>query len=340
MNDYQFFIGLDIAKLTFDYCIIDAKANILEQGQVVNQPKQIIAWSDQLKNKFGSDSFWPTSLLCLEHAGYYASPVLSTLSLQVKTSIWLESALQIQRSIGVQRGKSDKIDAYRIATYALDFQRKAKLWKPTNQNIQRLKLLLSHRDRQVKCLMSLRNPLKEEVGFVPDQLHLEMIQLNSKAIKALEKSVHQIDAKIQQLLKKDIELKRLQKIIQSIPGFGPVITPKLIAVTHGFTRLTDPRAFACFAGVAPFEHRSGTSLKGKTRISHLANKDIKKMLHLAALVTIRKNNIMRDFFLRKVQQGKNKMSIINAIRNKLIHILFACLKNNTIYQKNYQHSLA
>ncbi len=78
----------------------------------------------------------------------------------------------------------------------------------------------------------------------------------------------------------------------SIPGFGQIISSKLIQITHGFTRLTNPRQLACFAGGAPFEHASGSSLKGKTRISHLANKEIKKMLHLAALVTIRKGNIM------------------------------------------------
>ena len=59
------------------------------------------------------------------------------------------------------------------------------------------------------------------------------------------------------------------------------------------------------------------------------------MLHLAALVTIRKGNIMHDYFYRKVAQGKNKMSVNYAVRNKLIHILLACIKNNTMYQKNY-----
>jgi len=63
------------------------------------------------------------------------------------------------------------------------------------------------------------------------------------------------------------------------------------------------------------------------------------MIHLAALVTIRKGNIMHDYFNRKVAEGKNKMSVINAIRNKLIHILMACIKNNTTYQKNFNHSL-
>ena len=75
------------------------------------------------------------------------------------------------------------------------------------------------------------------------------------------------------------------------------------------------------------------------KIGHFANKKLKKLLHLSALVTIRKNNIMIDYYQRKVAEGKNKMAVINAIRNKLIHILMACIKNDTIYQKNYKHSL-
>ncbi len=245
----------------------------------------------------------------------------------------MESALQIKRSIGVQRGKNDKIDAQRIATYAIDFQRKARLWKPTSKTIERLGLLISHRDRMVKYLMSLRNSLKEEIGFVEDDLHLEMDEITQAPMIAMKAAIQQYDNRIKTLLEEDIELAQKTKIVMSIPGFGQIISSKLIQITHGFTRLTDPRQLACFAGVAPFEHASGTSLKGKTRISHLANKEIKKMLHLAAMVTIRKGNIMHEYFNRKVAEGKNKMSVLNAVRNKLIHILLACVKNNTIYQK-------
>ena len=231
------------------------------------------------------------------------------------------------------------MDALRIAVYALDFQRKARLWKPKSKNLARLELLLSHRNRLVKNLMSMRNTLKEEIGFVATELHEELEQLNRPAIEVLEKTLEGFDSRVEKILKEDEELSGQAKIVTSIPGFGKVIASKLIVATHGFTKITDPRSLACYAGIAPFEHRSGTSLKGRTRVSHLANKDLKKMIHLAALVTIRKGNIMHDYFNRKVAEGKNKMSVINAVRNKLVHILMACIKNNTTYQKNYQHSL-
>ena len=337
--NYQFYLGVDMGKFSFDYALIDAEGTIHIQAQVENTATAIQAWILELQQQFSTINLWEQMLICMEHSGYYNAILMRGLQTRKGCSIWVESALQIKRSIGIQRGKNDKIDALRIATYSLDFQRKARLWKPKTKNLERLELLLSHRDRLVRNLMSIGNTLKEEEGFIDSELHEEMEQISRPAIDAVEASLAEFNRRIEVILKEDIELSAQAKIVTSIPGFGNVIASKIIIATHGFTRLTDPRALACYAGVAPFEHRSGTSIKGKTRVSHYANKDLKRMIHLAALVTIRKGNIMHDYFNRKVAEGKNKMSVINAIRNKLIHILMACIRNNTTYQKNFNHSL-
>src|SRR5690606_17779893 len=94
------------------------------------------------------------------------------------------------------------------------------------------------------------------------------------------------------------------------------------------------RKMACFAGVVPFDHQSGTSLKYKPRISVFADKELKKVLHLAAMSAIRLENDFRAYYLRKVEEGKNKMSILNAIRNKIIHRIFALIKKQTFYKNN------
>jgi len=338
--DYQFYLGIDVGKTSFDYALIDGDGTIHCQGQVANTESAVQSWVIGLQLKFPMVDLWGKMLVCMEHSGYYNAIVLKILQTRKGHSIWIESALQIKRSIGIQRGKNDKIDALRIAVYSLDFQRKAKLWKPKAKSLARLELLLSHRDRLVKNIMSISNTLKEEIGFVDADLHEEMEQLSRPVIDELEKTLASFNARIEKILAEDVLLSDQAKIVTSIPGFGKVIASKLIIATQGFTRLTDPRALACYAGIAPFEHRSGTSIKGKTRVSHLANKDLKKMLHMAALVTIRKGNIMHGYFNRKVAEGKNKMSVINAVRNKLVHILMACIKNNTTYQKNFNHSLA
>lgn len=335
--NYQCYLGIDISKLTFDYCMLSSEGTILRRGEVQNNKADIQFWIQQLQGQL--DVPWNSILVCMEHSGYYNSILLKTLNESVRANVWVESSLQIKRSGGIQRGKDDPLDALRIACYALDFQRNARLWKPKTINQQRLALLVSHRDRMVKNLMSIRNSINEEEGMVNQEVHEEIQEVSSPAIQALQQAIDEFDSQIQKLLKEDEEMNRQSQIIQSIPGFGQVIASKLIIVTQGFTRLNNPRSLACFAGVAPFPHRSGTSIRGKNKISHFANKEIKKMLHLAALVTIRKNNIMHDFYHRKVSEGKNKMSVINAIRNKLIHILMALIKKNSMYQKNYHHLL-
>ena len=332
--DYGFYLGIDVSKLTFDYALLDSGGTVLGQGKVDNRPAAIRAWAGEMAALLQ----WRKTLVCMEHSGYYGAHLLNALHTE-KANIWVESALRIKRSIGLQRGKSDRADALRIATYCLDFQRKAELWRPTGANIERLGLLLSHRDRLVRNLQSVRNPLEEEKGFVDSAHHEEAAAITAPVVKALEGAIKGYGTKIKELLDSDGQLARQAEIISSIPGFSKVITPKLIEVTRGFTRLTDPRQLACYAGIAPFEHSSGTSVKGRTRVSHLANKDIKKMLHLAALVTIRKGNIMHAYYQRKVGEGKSPMTVINAVRNKLVHILLACIRKDVMYEKNYEAGL-
>ena len=85
----------------------------------------------------------------------------------------------------------------------------------------------------------------------------------------------------------------------------------------------------------PFDHQSGTSLRFKPKVSIFADKELKKVLHLAAMSAIRLDNDFRIYYLRKAEQGKNKMSILNAVRNKIIHRIFAIIKNETFYQKDF-----
>lgn len=334
---YELFLGIDVSKKTFDYSLIDSEGTILSEGQLLNDVQSIRTWLMELKENFKIKS--ENLLTCMEQSGYYSNHLLIQIHQSDIGDIWLESALQIKRSMGIVRGKSDKVDALRIAIYALDFQRRAKLWSPPDSSVERLSLLLSHRNRLVKNRLSILQPLKEQTGFILSSFQEEMDEAHKDLITSLNNTIDSLNNKIEALLNQDKKLNRQSKIIRSIPGFGTVIASKILISTAGFSKIDSARKLACYAGVAPFEYRSGTSIKGKTRVSHLANKDLKKMFHLAALVTIRKGNVMHTYYKRKVAQGKNKMSVINAVRNKLIHIMMACIDNDTIYQKNYKHSL-
>ena len=149
-----------------------------------------------------------------------------------------------------------------------------------------------------------------------------------------------IEARIDELFSKDAQLSRLYELISSVDGVGKCIAGQVIVDTNEFKNIKEGKAYACYSGVAPFEHRSGSSVHLRSRLSHLANKCTKTLLHMAALSPIRMAGELKDYYQRKVAEGKNKMSVMNAIRNKLILRVFACVRNNKVYQKNYLHTLA
>ena len=119
-------------------------------------------------------------------------------------------------------------------------------------------------------------------------------------------------------------------------GIKLLVTASYILVTtNEFININNPKKYACYRGVVPFEHSSGSSVRGKTRVSQMANKNIKTLLHLAALSTINMQGDLHEYYNRKVAEGKNKMSVLNAIRNKLILRVFACVNQNREYEKIY-----
>lgn len=106
----------------------------------------------------------------------------------------------------------------------------------------------------------------------------------------------------------------------------------MIVKTNEFKSISEPRKLACYSGVAPFSNSSGTSIFGRNRVSVFANKGLKRLLHMAAMRTIQMENDFSIYYQRKVKEGKNKMSVLNAVRNKIIHVIFALIKNQNFYQ--------
>ncbi len=278
-------------------------------------------------------------MICCEHTGIYSHNIL-VLSIEENLSLWLESSLRIKRSLGLQRGKNDKIDAVRISEYAYRYADKAVIWQPERQAIVKLRQLVGLRRRLLNAKSTLKVPLHEIGDFQDKKLQKEMEKLNKKPIDALEKQITEIEKKISDLVKEDDLLKHLFNIVTSVEGIGPVIFWEMIIATNEFKLFSCPRKFACYSGVVPFEHSSGISIRGGTRVSHIANKKMKRLLHMAALAVISKQGELADYYHRKVEQGKNKMSVINAIRNKLIHRVFACIRDDRKYEKNYTAALA
>jgi transposase len=225
------------------------------------------------------------------------------------------------------------VDSVRIAQYALTNQQKARFYEPKREELERLKLLNSLKIRLQSVIHQLQLSLKENKRFSKAKVSSEIQKMCRVSIQSIEKDLEATQKTMMDIITKDKILNHLFKIITSVENIGTVTAIEIILATNEFKNFDSPSKFACYCGVAPFEHSSGTSVKGKTRVSHLANKRVKTILHMAAVSSLHSKGELRVYYERKVAEGHNKMSVINAIRNKLIRRIFACVKEDRLYEK-------
>lgn len=266
----------------------------------------------------------------MENTGRYNFALYEFLAVN-NFSVFVVNPLHLKRSIGLLRGKNDKIDAQRICLFIEKNHMDLESWNPSSIDIQKISLLNTERRHRVKLKSGLLRQT-QDLKLLKNIADKEIIKLNQQLIKTIEKQIKVIEDKILELIFSNDELKEQFNRMISIPGVGKVLATLMIIKTKGFSEVKSARKMACFAGVVPFEHRSGSSIYYKPRISTMADKELKKVLHLAALSTIRLKNDMAAYFNRKVNEGKNKMSVLNAVRNKIIHRIYAVVKNKSVYE--------
>lgn len=334
--DIRYFIGVDISKATLDWAVFDGKTIVL-QSQSANSETGIKVTIKLIKALPGFKV--AGSVCCMEHTGIYNAHLLAYLN-KLSFPLWLESSLQIKKAGGLQRGKTDAIDAQRIAEYAFRFRDQMRLWQPPRPVLQKLAALSALRQRLLSVRQQLQQPINEQQGLVDAALHRQLIKNCQASLKAIEADLATADRRIEELIQEDERLKQLFEWVTSVPGVGPVTATEVIIATNEFKAIADPKKLACHAGVAPFEYKSGSSVRGKTRVSQHARLRLKSSFHLGAMSAIRMKGELRDYYLRKVDEGKNKMLVLNAVRNKLIHRVCSVVHRQQIYNKNYMPTLA
>jgi transposase len=334
--DIRYFIGVDISKATLDWAVFDGKTIVL-QSQSENSEVGIKATIKLIKALPGFTI--ANSVCCMEHTGIYNAHILSYLR-KIFLPIWLENSLQIKKSGGLQRGKNDAIDAQRIAEYAYRFRDQMRLWQPPRLVLQKLAALSSLRQRLLLVRQQLQQPITEQENFVDADLQKQLSKSCQASLKALNADLESVDKQIDELIQKDGRLKELFDWITSVPGVGPATATEVIVATDEFKAISDPKKLACHAGVAPFEYKSGSSVRGKTRVNQHARLRLKSLFHLGAMSAIRMKGELQDYYTRKVSEGKNKMLVLNNVRNKLIHRVCSVVHRQQKYDKNYTPALA
>jgi len=206
----------------------------------------------------------------------------------------------MKRSFGLVRGKNDKVDALRIAQFIKKNHFEIKPYIPQREEIKTIQVLLAERSFKVKQKKELATKNKDNKVLSNDLFSRKLTSKNNMLIKTLSKQIKELEEEIKVLISNDTALNKINKQLTSIPGVGNILSWYIIVKTNEFKSIKEPRKLACYAGVAPFENSSGTSVFGRNRVSFYADKSLKSLLHMGALSTIRHKNDLSEYYKRKV----------------------------------------
>jgi len=329
MKKKQIIIGIDVSKAILDVFIHSFNYHFI----VENDPKGFVILLEticKICNCKKEDLFF-----CFENTGKYSRMLSVFLHTQEITFV-MAPALEIKKSLGITRGKNDKVDARRIALYA--FEKKERL-VPTvlpGEKIDRIKMLLSLREKLIKHRTAYKNGITDLHDCYIEGETRMIKEIQQRLINNINTEIEAIEKEIFVIIEKDHSMHKNFKLILSVRGIGKIIAFYFIAYTANFTLFANARAFACYCGIAPFENSSGTII-GKPRVHHYANKQLKALLNLAAMSAIQMKGEYRQYYNKRINElGMNKMSTLNIIRNKLVFRVFAVVNRGTPYVDLYK----
>ncbi|WP_373522182.1 IS110 family transposase [Aquiflexum sp.] len=328
---FNLFIGIDVSKSTLDVYLLPIGCHKVFS----NDEQGFIAMIEWIMDKAGK---LPHSelLFGFEHTGLYSENLILFLDSK-DFSFAVIPGLELKRSLGIRRGKSDKADSRDIAEYVYEKREKIKLYKLPSETLEKLKKLSSLRERMVKERAAYKTRLGEYRSQFSDDGFEVYIQSQQEIIKCFDVQIERVEKHIEKLIIEDTELSRQYKLINSIKGVGPQTAIVMIILTKGFSSFENWRKFASYAGIAPFPNQSGT-FNGRTKTSKLANKRIKSLLTMCAGSAIQHNPEMKQYYENRIQKGKNSMSTLNIIRNKLLARVFAVITRDTPYVDIYKYA--
>lgn len=335
----KFFIGIDVSKHTLDAALIVAEGNSFsapEWKQFTNNPEGLTGFKQWLKQH--NIPFDEQTIVVIENTGLYHR-LLWQFCCDKQLNICIENAAPVKWSLGIARGKSDKVDSRRLALYAVRHQDRLKPARTLHCATLQLKDLLTVRNNLVTQLRALTTYLKE-LEKVSDEAFMKAIFKDTKkAVIGMEKSIEAIEAHMKSIIHKEEKIAHMHRLLCSVPGIGNITAIYLICCTNCFTLCSSGKQLACYCGVVPFAYQSGIAVKGKHRVHKMANKELKRLLHMCALSALQHYREFKDYFERKKAEGKQVMSVLNAIKNKLVLRVFAVVKNDAPYVDNYKKAV-
>ena len=338
----KLFVGIDFSKEKIDVAIIFAEGLTETSMRVSNEfrnsvsgYKQLVKWVEESSNET-EPSLW---LFCGENTGDYSKPLCNFLYGR-GFDMWLENAKSIKDASGIRRLKSDRTDANMIAEYAMRNNDKAIVYEPLSESLSLLRELFLYRQMVVRhrCSFQVRRGEKR-LNMEKSPVKTMISQSGRHIVTELNKEIEKIDKRIAELIDSDEELAQVFTIVTSIPGIGTQNAVCLMVYTDNFRRFNfDSRKIACYYGIAPFGRDSGTSVHTDPHVHYMANRQIKAMLSQAALSAAKFNPVIASYYSRLIERGKKRQIVLNNVKNKLVHIVTAMVRNKQLFDKDYKIS--
>lgn len=323
MKNVRQTVGIDVSKLTLDVYIKTIKVH----HQFTNDAKgfnQLISWLKKQKVTLEE------TLFCFEHTGWYCL-LLSYFLYEKQYAYCCVNAIEIKRSMGLKRGKSDKADAWEIANYAWLRREELEPSTPPAKKLIELQRMMSLREQLVKQLTASKNLYKGMQELVTDEVNDASIIILKENMAQLNNQIATTEKAINELIKQDDTMITNYKLSKTVKGVGMVLAVQILLHTHNYTRFESSRQFASYCGLVPYPYQSGTSIHGRNKIHPISDRKMKSLLSMSAISAIQHDSELKLYYQKRVEEGKPKMVVLNIIRNKIVSRVFATVNRGTPY---------
>lgn len=320
MDKYTEIYGVDISKDVFDYY-----GSNRGYGQCINAEKGFISFLKLLPKG---------SLVVMEATGYYHY-LLAKFLYEKGMLVSVVNPLSVKRFIQMKlsKVKTDKSDSRAICEYGMS--QDVPLYSAPERVQSECFQLYSLLSIYLKKLTATKNKKKgEEVLGVPSIYVYDSL---NRDLDHLSKEISGIETRLLELVKQ--ERQEQLTLITSIPGIGVKTALFLIIITDGFSKFERASQLCSYAGLTPTIKHSGSSVRGRSRISKIGNKRLRNLLFLCSFSACTQNKACQGIYDRLVAKGKSKKLALIAVSNKLLKQSFAIAKSGLPYDENYVSKL-
>lgn len=322
------YLGIDVSKDSLDVCLLSGPS--VQMGQFDNTASGFQRLARWLRKQAAAEELHA----CLEATGQYGDGVAEYLYQQGwRVSVVNPARIKAYGASRLVRNKTDQLDARLIAEYCA--RENPPAWTPPSPEFKQLREMTRH----LAALKDMRTQESNRLGSGGS--HPLVQQAISEHLTFLQQQIKALESQIKAHINRYPELKRRKQLLMSIPGIGEITAIKILAEIRSLEEFDNARQVAAYAGLSPRQHRSGSSVRGQTRLSKAGNIHLRTALYFPAIVACRHNPLLRVFAERLRARSKGKMVVVGAVMRKLLCLAYGVLKSGIPFDPHYgDHFLA